>query len=77
MPIVALGIGRDWNDKLMQAIAERTGGTADYVRDPDEIGRYFQRTVQQMQAVALQHAAAAGRVAAGVTLPHGLSASIR
>jgi Ca-activated chloride channel family protein len=68
IPIVALGIGRDWNDKLMQAIADRTGGTADYVQDPDEIGRYFQRTVQQMQAVALQRAGLRVRVVAGVTL---------
>jgi Ca-activated chloride channel family protein len=68
IPIVALGIGRDWNDKLMQAIADRTGGTADYVQDPDEIGRYFQRTVQQMQAVALQRAGLQVKVVAGVTL---------
>ncbi len=68
IPIVALGIGRDWNDKLMEAIADRTGGTADYVQDPDDIGRYFQRTVQQMQAVALQQAALHVRVVAGVTL---------
>jgi hypothetical protein len=26
VPIVALGIGRDWNDKLMEEIAERVAG---------------------------------------------------
>jgi Ca-activated chloride channel family protein len=64
---VALGIGRDWNDKLMQQIADRTGGVADYVQDAEEIGRHFQRTVQQMQAVALQHAAVHVRTPVGVT----------
>ncbi len=56
VPIVGLGIGRDWNDKLMEEIGTRTGGSADYVRSADEIPRYFQRTVQQMQAVALTNA---------------------
>lgn len=67
IPIVALGIGRDWNDKLMETIAQRTGGTADFVQDPDEIARHFQRTVQQMQAVALQRAMLRLRVVVGVT----------
>jgi Ca-activated chloride channel family protein len=56
VPIVALGIGRDWNDKLLETIAERTGGSADYVRNADDIPQHFQRTVQQMQAVALTEA---------------------
>jgi Ca-activated chloride channel homolog len=66
IPIVALGIGRDWNDKLLQAIAERTGGSADYVRSADEIPRHFQRTVQQMQAVALTNARVEVRSSLGV-----------
>ena len=56
VPITALGIGKDWNDKLMQAIGERSHGDADYIAGPEEIRQHFQRTVQQMQAVALQRA---------------------
>jgi Ca-activated chloride channel family protein len=67
VPIVALGIGRDWNDKLMQQIAERSGGTADYVRTAEEIPRHFQRTVQQMQAVALTNARLDVRTSLAVT----------
>ena len=66
IPIVALGIGRDWNDKLMAQIGARTGGVADYVQDAEEIGRHFQRTVQQMQAVALQRASVHVHTATGV-----------
>lgn len=66
VPIVALGIGRDWNDKLLEQIATQSGGTADYVRNADEIPRFFQRTVQQMQAVALTNARAEVRTALGV-----------
>jgi Ca-activated chloride channel family protein len=56
VPITALGIGKDWNDKLMQAIGERSRGDADYIASPEAIRQHFQRTVQQMQAVALQRA---------------------
>jgi Ca-activated chloride channel family protein len=56
VPITGLGIGKDWNDKLMQAIGERSHGDADYIAGPEEIRQHFQRTVQQMQAVALQRA---------------------
>jgi Ca-activated chloride channel family protein len=56
VPITALGIGKDWNDKLMQTIGERSNGDADYIADADQIRQHFQRTVQQMQAVALQRA---------------------
>jgi Ca-activated chloride channel family protein len=66
VPIVALGIGNDWNDKLMEQIAEQTGGTADYVRKADDIPRFFQRTVLQMQAVALTNARLDVRTSLGV-----------
>ncbi len=56
VPITALGIGSDWNDKLMEQIGKKSGGEADYVSTPDKIRAHFTRTVQQMQAVALRHA---------------------
>jgi len=55
IPITALGIGKDWNDKLMQDIGARTGGVADYIATPDQIRTHFAQAVQQMQAVALQN----------------------
>jgi Ca-activated chloride channel family protein len=54
VPITALGIGKDWNDKLMQDIGMRSGGDADYIATPERIRTHFALTVQQMQAVALQ-----------------------
>lgn len=67
IPIVALGIGRDWNDKLLHEIAEITTGSADYVRTADDIPQHFQRTVQQMQAVAMTNGRVEARTALGVT----------
>nr|AIA10585.1 von Willebrand factor type A domain protein [uncultured bacterium] len=66
IPITALGIGKDWNDKLMQEIGQRSGGEADYIASPDRIRTHFARTVQQMQAVALQRASLRVRPALGI-----------
>ncbi|MDQ3931158.1 MAG: VWA domain-containing protein [Chloroflexota bacterium] len=54
VPITALGIGKDWNDKLMQEIGTSSGGDSDYISSADQIRGHFARAVQQMQSVALQ-----------------------
>ncbi|MDQ6695428.1 MAG: VWA domain-containing protein [Chloroflexota bacterium] len=66
IPVTALGIGKDWNDKLMQEIGHRTGGDADYISSAEQIRTHFTRTVQQMQAVALQRVSMNIRPALGV-----------
>lgn len=66
VPITALGIGKDWHDKLMQAIGTVSGGEADYVASPESIRTHFARTVQQMQAVALQNVELRVRPALGI-----------
>lgn len=66
VPITALGIGKDWNDKLMQTIGARSGGEADYIASPEQIRSHFARTVQQMHAVALQRASLTVRPAMGI-----------
>ncbi|MEA2574556.1 MAG: Ca-activated chloride channel, partial [Chloroflexia bacterium] len=66
VPITALGIGKDWNDKLMEEIGRRTAGDADYISSPEQIRSHFQRAVQQMQAVALQRLSLGVRPALGI-----------
>jgi Ca-activated chloride channel family protein len=39
--ISALGLGRDYDEDLMQAIAENGGGRYYYIENPDQIGRIF------------------------------------
>jgi Ca-activated chloride channel family protein len=68
VPITALGIGKDWNDKLMQTIGERSGGEADYVSTPEKIRQHFARTVQQMQAVAVQRVSLNLRPSLGIDI---------
>jgi Ca-activated chloride channel homolog len=67
IPITALGVGKDWNEDLLIEMANRSGGTADYIARPDEITEYFQNTVQQAQNAAVQNATLNLRLVQGIT----------
>ena len=66
VPIIALGLGEDWNEELLDTIAHASGGVADYIASPEEIGHYFQSAVQSMQATALSNARLTLRLTAGI-----------
>jgi Ca-activated chloride channel family protein len=65
--IQALGLGEDWNEDLLDEVAENSGGRADFVEKPEEISDVFQTTVQRMQATAMQNAELVLRLVNGVT----------
>jgi Ca-activated chloride channel homolog len=67
VPITALGVGKDWNEDLLIEIANRSGGTADYIDQPDKIVDYFQHTVQRAQATAIHNANLTLRLVQGIT----------
>ncbi|HWQ11374.1 MAG TPA: VWA domain-containing protein [Roseiflexaceae bacterium] len=67
VPITALGVGKDWNEDLLIDIANRSGGTADYIAQPQEVDEYFSSTVQRAQATAVQNATLTLRLVQGVT----------
>lgn len=67
VPITALGVGNDWNEDLLIDIANRSGGTADYIAHADTIVEYFQNTVQRAQATAIQNASLTLRLVQGIT----------
>ncbi len=67
VPITALGVGKDWNEDLLIDIANRSGGTADFIHQPDQIEEYFQLTVQQAQATAIRNALLTLRLVQGAT----------
>jgi Ca-activated chloride channel homolog len=67
VPITALGVGKDWNEDLLIEMANRSGGTADFIARPDAIVEYFQNTVQQAQNTAIRNAALNLRLVQGVT----------
>ena len=67
VPITALGIGQDWNEDLLIEMANRSGGTADFISRPDAITDYFQHTVQQAQNSVVRNTTVNLRLVQGVT----------
>jgi Ca-activated chloride channel family protein len=54
--ITALGLGTEWNEKLLDDLAESTGGVSDYIADPAKITASFQRAVRTAQGTAARDA---------------------
>lgn len=52
--LTVLGLGTEWNEKLLDDLADATGGVSDYIADPQAIDGFFQRTVQTAQGTAVQ-----------------------
>jgi Ca-activated chloride channel family protein len=63
----ALGLGDDWNEDLLDAIAGASGGVADFIDTPDKIEHFFDQVVQSMQATVVQNATVVLRLANGIT----------
>jgi Ca-activated chloride channel family protein len=65
--ISALGLGDDWNEDLLDAIAEASGGKADFIDSPNKIVAFFEQEVKSMQDTVVQNAQMILRLANGVT----------
>jgi Ca-activated chloride channel homolog len=63
----ALGLGDDWNEDLLDDVAEASGGKADFIDSPDKILDFFRQAVQTMQDTVVQNAQMVMRLANGVT----------
>ncbi|MFN2218304.1 MAG: vWA domain-containing protein [Anaerolineae bacterium] len=63
----ALGLGDDWNEDLLDDIAEASGGVADFIDSPDKIVAFFEQAVKSMQDTVVQNAQLVLRLASGVT----------
>ncbi len=69
IPISAFGVGaeEDWSVSLLDRMAEASGGQADYIAQPADTIASFRKTVQTMQATAVQRAALTLQLSAGVS----------
>lgn len=65
--ITALGLGTDWNEKLLDDLADVTSGSSDYIKEPGDITRFFQRAVRAAQGTAARDARLLLRLARDVT----------
>ncbi len=65
--ITALGLGAEWNEKLLDDLADATGGLSDYIASPEQITTFFQRAVRSAQGTAARDARLLLRLAREVT----------
>ncbi|MGI6367424.1 MAG: vWA domain-containing protein [Anaerolineae bacterium] len=65
--IQALGLGDDWNEDLLDQMAQSSGGIADLIESPDEIVPLFTQTVERSQKAVVRNAALVLRLVPGVT----------
>jgi Ca-activated chloride channel family protein len=65
--ITALGLGDDWNESLLQEIANRSDGKADYIDEPSALIAQFQADVSSAQRAAVQNAVMNLRLLPGIT----------
>ncbi len=65
--VSALGLGDDWNEDLLDDIAEASGGVADFIDSPDKIVSFFEQAVKSMQDTVVQNAKLILRLASGIT----------
>jgi Ca-activated chloride channel homolog len=63
----ALGLGDDWNEDLLDEVAEASGGAADFIDSPAKIVGFFQSAVQAMQDTVVQNVQLILRLANGIT----------
>ncbi len=64
--ITALGLGDEWNERLLDELAETTGGTSDYIAQPQDLVQRFRSVAQTAHAVAARNAQLTVRLAGGV-----------
>jgi len=65
--IAALGLGEEWNEELLDDIAEASGGSSDFIPagQPEAIGNTFERHVLAAQSTVVQNAEIVLRLVAG------------
>lgn len=66
VPITALGLGDDWNEQLLDAIANASGGLSDQVVTPEEVQQHFLSTLHSMQASVVGNAMLVLRLVGGI-----------
>lgn len=53
--VTALGLGAEWNEQLLDDLANLTGGTSDYIANPGQISTFFQQAIQSAQGTAARN----------------------
>ncbi len=69
--LTTMGVGDDWNERLLDQMATASGGNSLYIDSPQEITEAFQTTLQSLSSVISRELTMQVSPAAGVTLREG------
>ncbi len=64
--ITSIGIGDEWNEKLLLEIAEKSGGDSHWIENPISVLDVFRKEVEGAQSVAAMNVKVVGRMNHGV-----------
>lgn len=64
--VTTIGIGEEWNEKLLLQISERSRGNSHYIRNPIEMLDVFRQEVEGLQSVAAVNLKLTARLSPGV-----------
>lgn len=65
--ITSIGIGNEWNEKLLLQIAERSHGDSHWIQNPISILDAFRQEVEGMQSIVATNLKVTARMSPGVT----------
>ncbi|HET6381786.1 MAG TPA: VWA domain-containing protein [Armatimonadota bacterium] len=77
MAITSLGIGDDFDEEMMIAIAERSGGASHYIKNPPDIVDIFRQELSRLFAVVARWPRLLIRVSRNVTITQVLNENYR
>ena len=75
--ITAMGIGQDWNDKLMDEIARQSGGTSTYIDSAARVTSLFRECIQSLSSVVARDLNLTLRLGEGVSVHSAFRVSPR
>ena len=64
--ITSMGIGDEWNEKLLLQIAEKSGGDSHWIQNPISILDAFKQEVEGVQSIAATNLKVVGRMNRGI-----------
>jgi Ca-activated chloride channel family protein len=70
-----MGIGEDWNDRLLDEIASRSGGTSAYIASPGQVRTLLRSEVQSLESVFATGLTLSVRTAEGVQVENAFQVS--
>jgi len=66
--VACMGLGEDWNDTLLDAIAARSGGPSAYVATADDVQRIFQEQLHGLGSLYASDLQLSARLAEGASI---------